>query len=959
MTDIVFSADGSQVLNTLKRIEESVGGLQSKFKQFGDKTSKSLESVKKTTDKLSDSTDKLKEVLLGIGVAKIAGDFLTYAKEVKSASTATGVAINTVNDFAKAVGRAGGDTSRAVGDVIDFTAELNNAKQGSAGAQAELSQLGISLRDLGTLSNEELFKKTIENLAKMEDASMRNALAVKYLGRNFKDIDVKEVYAGMNSGKDNTAAIESAAAAMKNFNIVISGFKQGIISAIQPLTAFVGSLSTDTLKSIGDLAASIATAAAAITAISGVLKVASVVGGIFATQMLLAKTGVLMMATEVAKQSYRFAAAFATMKMAAVAFTGVTTQIAVGTAGAALGMSQMAAVTAVAAGRITGTIATITGPIAAAVFILKNFFLMLWNVVTKFALGMVAAFSKLLGPIALVITAIQVLDIALEAAFDIKLIDTFMSYLKKAYYGVKDFLGLKPDMPDQTDAESKRLKERAEAVKAQEKETQRVVDANRGVVLEAQKTVEAYRQQFVQLKRAEQLSVSMLGLEGESLANAQKMADLETSYLNEKTQLQQKFNDLKRAASGGTVEEQQAFAAFGAVYGKTLKEIDAEYIKQKNDLTQILSTNTLLKAQETERLKVLERRSVLEEAIRAANDKRQDIRFQAKLAGKNPLEGLVLPPLKITADMSEAEREITEANRRVQENALLGPLKITADMSEVEKAAVQSNQRINEFLKTAVHDVQQQFAQIQEEARKAALEAGRAVAAGFSDDGDGLTPERSRELAEGLARIAEQYRGIAREQTVTLMKANEFSTGWSEAFRSYADSATNAANMGRQAFESVASAMTNSIDEFVRTGKFSFGDFAKSVIADLLKMITKQQIFNALKMAGGSDAGGMFSGVGKMLGFAEGGQPPLNKPSIVGENGPELFVPRSAGTVIPNGGFGQPAPQPVVNNITNVTNNVSAIDAAGVAKLFSDNRRTLFGAVSQAEKEMPVRGRAR
>ena len=37
-----------------------------------------------------------------------------------------------------------------------------------------------------------------------------------------------------------------------------------------------------------------------------------------------------------------------------------------------------------------------------------------------------------------------------------------------------------------------------------------------------------------------------------------------------------------------------------------------------------------------------------------------------------------------------------------------------------------------------------------------------------------------------------------------------------------------------------------------------------------------------------------------MFGFANGGDPPVGIPSLVGENGPELFVPKSAGTIIPN-----------------------------------------------------------
>ena len=42
----------------------------------------------------------------------------------------------------------------------------------------------------------------------------------------------------------------------------------------------------------------------------------------------------------------------------------------------------------------------------------------------------------------------------------------------------------------------------------------------------------------------------------------------------------------------------------------------------------------------------------------------------------------------------------------------------------------------------------------------------------------------------------------------------------------------------------------------------------------------------------------------KIPGFANGGRPPVGRPSIVGERGPELFVPDRAGTIIPNHAMG-------------------------------------------------------
>jgi phage-related minor tail protein len=106
------------------------------------------------------------------------------------------------------------------------------------------------------------------------------------------------------------------------------------------------------------------------------------------------------------------------------------------------------------------------------------------------------------------------------------------------------------------------------------------------------------------------------------------------------------------------------------------------------------------------------------------------------------------------------------------------------------------------------------------------------------------------------------------------------------------------------------------------------GDVAKSVIhqmeADLLKFGLKQgeiALADGFKSAGGLP--GIVSGLGHLLGFAGGGDPPVGRPSWVGENGPELFVPKSAGTIIPadmsrrvaalGGGRSSQVIQPIIN----------------------------------------------
>ena len=77
-------------------------------------------------------------------------------------------------------------------------------------------------------------------------------------------------------------------------------------------------------------------------------------------------------------------------------------------------------------------------------------------------------------------------------------------------------------------------------------------------------------------------------------------------------------------------------------------------------------------------------------------------------------------------------------------------------------------------------------------------------------------------------------------------------------------------------------------------GKFK--DVLKSIGDELLRMILRK---NTDKL--GNSFAGLVSSIGFGGFFADGGRPPLGKASIVGERGPELFIPDTAGTIIPNG----------------------------------------------------------
>jgi lambda family phage tail tape measure protein len=157
-------------------------------------------------------------------------------------------------------------------------------------------------------------------------------------------------------------------------------------------------------------------------------------------------------------------------------------------------------------------------------------------------------------------------------------------------------------------------------------------------------------------------------------------------------------------------------------------------------------------------------------------------------------------------------------------------------------------------------------------------------------------------------------------------------------------------NLAQEAVQKGWGRISDAVDTFVETGKFKFSDFARSVLQDLAKMIAKALIFKAISAALG--AFGL-----KLPGLAAGGPAEAGQPYIVGEKGPELFVPQNSGKVIPNNQLGKgtgAVSAPITNNYN--TYNINALDAKSVATLFAENRKAIFGANKMAEREMSYAG---
>jgi len=131
------------------------------------------------------------------------------------------------------------------------------------------------------------------------------------------------------------------------------------------------------------------------------------------------------------------------------------------------------------------------------------------------------------------------------------------------------------------------------------------------------------------------------------------------------------------------------------------------------------------------------------------------------------------------------------------------------------------------------------------------------------------------------------------------------------------------------AFESINQTIRNDVKEGIKgliKGTSTLGDMLNNVADRFLDLALNQALFgNAAGEFTKGKGGGIFGAIAGM--FANGGRPPVGRPSIVGEKGPELFVPRSSGTIVPNNKLGGGGSTNVVVNVDASGTDVQGDDA--------------------------------
>lgn len=155
-----------------------------------------------------------------------------------------------------------------------------------------------------------------------------------------------------------------------------------------------------------------------------------------------------------------------------------------------------------------------------------------------------------------------------------------------------------------------------------------------------------------------------------------------------------------------------------------------------------------------------------------------------------------------------------------------------------------------------------------------------------------------------------------------------------------------------------ADALADSLAEGVMQGKLSldsFSNIAKSFVKGLIAEFIKTYVIKKLMASAFSFMG--FPSAGAALGSAGGGSIHPSQPRVVGERGPELFVPHSAGNILNNSSSRSAlggGPQVVVNQTLQVETGVAQTVRAEMASLMPVIKEQTINAVIESK----VRGGA-
>lgn len=285
----------------------------------------------------------------------------------------------------------------------------------------------------------------------------------------------------------------------------------------------------------------------------------------------------------------------------------------------------------------------------------------------------------------------------------------------------------------------------------------------------------------------------------------------------------------------------------------------------------------------------------------------------------------------------------------------------TKRQGEVQKSGFETQkiQVTAEYQKTPFHDVQQeiqyhqQLLNIQKQEDAAAVQELTAkgdILALYGDliaaakayaDADALAAANTNKELEAQNKLNQEKRAASFGQNLTTGVQSVTNQIIPDIGGALAQGITGPKEKGESTGQAIEKALKN-------VGIHLLGDLIKQVVTTIIAQTVAHIAQDWIRTI-------FLASIPKPFGFAEGGRPPVGIASIVGEKGPELFVPDSAGQIIPAGKFSQGSDgslmTPGLPPISGVSNSASM--SVGAMNFHVHGQVNPKDFVRQVAKELP------
>lgn len=214
-----------------------------------------------------------------------------------------------------------------------------------------------------------------------------------------------------------------------------------------------------------------------------------------------------------------------------------------------------------------------------------------------------------------------------------------------------------------------------------------------------------------------------------------------------------------------------------------------------------------------------------------------------------------------------------------------------------------------------------------------------------------LTKEQQKERneIEQLAIKTKQYEDVLKNLGMTYKgTGNLFAEGFLNAADLAANTAEKTVEFGKRMYEG----LEDGLEKMIRTGQFNFKNFMREMALEFAIMQAKAAMSN------------MFSSLGSMFNLPFGGQeagggPVIpNRAYVVGERGREMFVPATAGRIIPNEGMG--GGSVIINqsfDFSNADNTTEARLRAQAAQISEITKQSVYQDMADGGRVSKLTGR--